>query len=225
MLRAAYALTLAKLPLNMTVNGQPAHPRDGAVRLAPTLQQLEAGLTVANRGDAQIWRTTSVTGTPSAALPAVADGLTLSKSIWTMSGAPADVTSLHQNDRVIVEISGQMPNTVYHQMGIIDLLPAGLEIEQPLKGDDAKAYPFLGALTDASRQDARDDRFVAAFDIGQRYRPLHPKGPEPTPSFHIAYIARAISVGRFALPAADVVDMYAPAIHARTGMGQMTIGK
>ena len=121
--------------------------------------------------------------------------------------------------------SGQMPDNVYHQMGIIDLLPAGLEIEQPLKGDDAKAYPFLGTLTDASRQDARDDRFVAAFDIGQRYRPLHPKGPEPTPSFHIAYIARAISVGRFALPAADVVDMYAPAIHARTGMGQMTIGK
>jgi uncharacterized protein YfaS (alpha-2-macroglobulin family) len=225
MLRAAYALTRAKLPLNVTVNGQPAHPRDGAVRLAPTLQQLEAGLTVANRGDAQIWRTISVTGTPNATLPAVADGLTLTKSIWTMSGAPADVTSLHQNDRVIVEISGQMPNNVYHQMGIIDLLPAGLEIEQPLKGDDAKAYPFLGTLTDASRQDARDDRFVAAFDIGQRYRPLHPKGPEPTPSFHIAYIARAISVGRFALPAADVVDMYAPAIHARTGMGQMTIGK
>jgi uncharacterized protein YfaS (alpha-2-macroglobulin family) len=225
MLRAAYALTRQKLPLNVTVNGQPAHPRDGAVRLAPTVQQLEAGLTVANRGDAQIWRTTSVTGTPNAALPAVADGLTLTKSIWTMSGAPADVTSLHRNDRVIVEISGQMPDNVYHQMGIIDLLPAGLEIEQPLKGDDAKAYPFLGALTDAGRQDARDDRFVAAFDIGQRYRPLRPKGPEPTPSFHIAYIARAVSVGRFALPAADVVDMYAPAIHARTGMGQMTIGK
>jgi uncharacterized protein YfaS (alpha-2-macroglobulin family) len=155
----------------------------------------------------------------------MADGLTLTKSIWTMSGAPADVSSLRQNDRVIVEISGRMPNNLYHQMGIVDLLPAGLEIEQPLKGEDAKAYPFLGTLTDASRQDARDDRFVAAFDIGQRYRPLHPKGPEPQPVFHIAYIARAISVGRFALPAADAVDMYAPAIHARTSMGHMTINK
>jgi uncharacterized protein YfaS (alpha-2-macroglobulin family) len=225
MLRAAYALTRQKLPLNVTVNGQPAKPRDGAVRLAPTLPQLAQGLTVANKGDAQVWRTTSVTGTPDAALPAMADGLTLTKSIWTMSGAPADVSSLRQNDRVIVEISGRMPNNLYHQMGIVDLLPAGLEIEQPLKGEDAKAYPFLGTLTDASRQDARDDRFVAAFDIGQRYRPLHPKAPEPQPVFHIAYIARAISVGRFALPAADAVDMYAPAIHARTSMGHMTINK
>jgi uncharacterized protein YfaS (alpha-2-macroglobulin family) len=32
-------------------------------------------------------------------------------------------------------------------------------------------------------------------------------------------------VGRFALPAADAVDMYAPAIHARTSMGHMTINK
>ncbi len=230
MLRAAYALTRQKLPLNVTVNGQPAKPRDGAVRLAPTPQQLAGGIAIANKGDAQVWRTVSVSGTPDAPLAAVSEGLTLTKSIWTMSGAPADLSALHQNDRVIVEISGRMPDNVYHQMGIVDLLPAGLEIEQPLKGDDAKAYPFLfggsgGALTDASRQDARDDRFVAAFDIGQRYRPLHPKGPEPTPSFHIAYIARAVSVGRFALPAADAVDMYAPAIHARTAMGRITIGK
>ena len=130
-------------------------------------------------------------------------------------------TTIH----AVTAIESAMLDLLGQHLGIIDLLPAGLEIEQPLKGDDAKAYPFLGALTDAGRQDARDDRFVAAFDIGQRYRPLRPKGPEPTPSFHIAYIARAVSVGRFALPAADVVDMYAPAIHARTGMGQMTIGK
>ena len=223
MLRAAYALTKQKLPLNITVNGAPAAPRDGAVRLTPTLAQLNTGVTVANKGAAQVWRSTSVSGTPTAALPAAANGFTVSKTIWTMSGAPADVNGLKQNDRVIIEISGQMPNALYRQMGVIDLLPAGLEIEQPLAGDDAKAYPFLGGLTDAGMQDARDDRFVAAFDIGERYRPMNRKGPEPTPSFHVAYIARAWSVGKFALPAASVEDMFAPAIRARTSMGQMTI--
>ncbi|MFO1248568.1 MAG: alpha-2-macroglobulin [Alphaproteobacteria bacterium] len=225
MLRAAYALTRQKLPLNITVNGAPAVPRDGAVRLAPTLAQLDAGITIANKGDAGVWRSTAVSGTPNAALPATADGFTLSKSIWTMSGSPADVSSLHLNDRVIVVISGQMPSDVYHQMGVIDLLPAGLEIEQPLKGDDAKAYPFVGALTEASMQDARDDRFVAAFDIGTRYRPVNRKGPEPTPSFHVAYIARAVSVGHFALPAAWAEDMYAPAIRARTSMSELNIAQ
>jgi uncharacterized protein YfaS (alpha-2-macroglobulin family) len=223
MLRAAYALTRQKLPLNITVNGAPAAPRDGAVRLTPTLAQLDAGVTLANRGDAGVWRSTAVSGTPNAALPAMANGFTVSKSVWTMSGAPADVGALHQNERVIIEISGQMPNDLYHQMGVIDLLPAGLEIEQPLKGDDAKAYPFVGALTDANLEDARDDRFVAAFDIGERYRPINRKGPEPTPAFHVAYIARAVSVGHFALPAASAEDMYAPALRARSAMGALNI--
>ncbi|HMH65407.1 MAG TPA: alpha-2-macroglobulin, partial [Rhizomicrobium sp.] len=225
MLRAAYALTRQKLPLNITVNGAPAAPRDGAVRLTPTLAQLDPGVTLANKGDAGVWRSTAISGTPNAALPATANGFTVTKSIWTMSGAPADVGALHQNERVIIEISGQMPNALYHQMGVIDLLPAGLEIEQPLAGDDAKAYPFVGALTDTNMQDARDDRFVAAFDIGERYRPPNRKGPEPTPAFHVAYIARAVSVGHFAMPAAWAEDMYAPAIRARTTMGEINVAQ
>ncbi|MDB5735676.1 MAG: hypothetical protein JWN16_2313 [Alphaproteobacteria bacterium] len=223
MLRAAYALTRQKLPLSITINGAPAAPRDGAVRLTPTLAQLNSGVTLANKGDAGVWRSTAIAGTPNAALPATASGFTISKSVWTMSGAPADVSTLKQNDRVIIEISGQMPNNLYHQMGVIDLLPAGLEIEQPLAGDDAKAYPFLGGLTDTNLQDARDDRFVVAFDIGERFRPANRKTPEPTPAFHVAYIARAVSVGKFALPAASVEDMYAPAVRARTAMGSLTV--
>ncbi len=223
MLRAAHALTRQKLPLNVAVNGASASPRAGAVRLTPTLAQLDAGITFANRGSGTVWRSTAVTGTPNATLPAMANGLSLNKSIWTMSGSPADVSSLRQNDRVIIQITGQMPNGIYRQMGVIDLLPAGLEIEQPLVGNDAKAYPFLGGLTDTSRQTARDDRYIAAFDIGERYRPANRKTPEPTPTFRIAYIARAVSVGRFALPAAHAEDMYAPAIRARTSVGQLNV--
>ena len=225
MLRAAHALTRQKLPLNVTVNGQPASPRAGAVRLTPALAQLDKGVVIANRGSGTVWRSTAVTGTPNATLPASANGMLLNKSIWTMSGAPADVLNLRQNDRVIVQITGQMPNGLYRQMGVIDLLPAGLEIEQPLVGNDAKAYPFLGGLTDTSRQTARDDRYIAAFDIGQRYRPANRKGPEPTPAFRIAYIARAVSVGQFALPAAHAEDMYAPAIRARTAVGQLNVNR
>jgi uncharacterized protein YfaS (alpha-2-macroglobulin family) len=51
------------------------------------------------------------------------------------------------------------------------------------------------------------------------------KGPEPTPAFRIAYIARAVSVGQFALPAAHAEDMYAPAIRARTAVGQLNVNR
>jgi uncharacterized protein YfaS (alpha-2-macroglobulin family) len=224
MLRAAYALTRQKLPLDITVDGAAATPRKGAVRLAPAMAQLNSGLTFVNRSDASVWRSSAVTGTPNAALPAAANGVTVSKSIWTMSGAPADLANLHQNERVIVQISGTVPEGVHRRMGIIDLLPAGLEIEQPLKTDDAKAYAFLGGLKETSMQDARDDRYVAAFliDTVRHFREPD-ESVQRRQAFKVAYIARAVSVGHFALPAASVEDMYAPAVRARTAMSEVTV--
>jgi len=101
--------------------------------------------------------------------------------------------------------------------------PAGLEIEQPLKGEDAKLYSFLGRLTDTGMQDARDDRYVAAFKIDTVYRRYDKTPMAQRQAFHVAYIARAVSVGRFTLPAASVEDMYAPAVRARTAMGDVTV--
>lgn len=224
MLRAAYELTRQRVPLNIAINGQTAQPRAGAIRLSPSTAQLAAGLTFLNRGDATVWRTTSVQGTPSAPLPAEHSGFTLTKSVWTMGGAPADLANLHQNDRVIVELTGQMEHNTYRQMGAIDLLPAGLEIEMPLSGEDGKPYPFLKDLTDTTMTDARDDRFVASFGIGSMYVSSEDrKKPEPQPVFRLAYIARAVTTGTFVLPAGAVMDMYAPTIHSRTAMGSVTI--
>jgi uncharacterized protein YfaS (alpha-2-macroglobulin family) len=223
MLRAAYELTRQKTPLNILVNGKPAMPRDGAIRLSPSTQMLNAGLTFLNKGDAQVWRTTSVQGTPATPLPASANGFTLNKSVWTMSGTPADLSNLHQNDRVMIVLSGQMPNNYRHQMGAIDLLPAGLEIESALSGDDGKAYSWLGTIDDMLMTDKRDDRFVAAFDIGSEYRNNDPKKPEPQPSYRVAYIARAVTTGTFVMPGGVVEDMYAPGVMARTSIGSVTV--
>jgi uncharacterized protein YfaS (alpha-2-macroglobulin family) len=224
MLRAAYELTRQRTRLDILVNGQPAQPRDGAIRLAPDYGQLNAGITLSNKGDATVWRTVSVQGTPALPLPAAADGLTLTKSVWTMSGSPADLANLHQNDRVIVEISGRMANNYARQMGVIDLLPAGIEIEQALSGDDGKVYNFLDQLTDTSMADKRDDRFVAAFTIGSSYRSDEDKKKaEPQPVFHIAYVGRAVTAGSFVMPAGVAVDMYAPGVLARTTLGSVTV--
>jgi uncharacterized protein YfaS (alpha-2-macroglobulin family) len=225
MLRAAWQLTRQKTPLNVLVNGKPTQPRDGAVRLVPSYGALNAGITLTNAGDATVWRETSVQGTPSAAQPAEAAGLTLKKTVWTLSGQPADLSNLHQNDRVMIVLEGQMETPYLHHMASLDLLPAGLEIEMPIAGDDAKAYPWLEKLSDVNLEDARDDRFVAAFDIGSQYldKPDPKKALPPPPSFRIAYIARAVTQGTFVMPAGVVEDMYAPSVHARTTMGTATV--
>ncbi|HEY1613940.1 MAG TPA: alpha-2-macroglobulin [Rhizomicrobium sp.] len=225
MLRAAYALSHGTTRLAIAVNGKPASIRAGAVRLAPDMGMLGTGIVLQNRGDAPVWRRVSVQGTPSVALPAQANGLTLKKTVWTMSGQPADLAQLKQNDRVMIVLEGQMANGFAHQMAALDLLPAGLEIEMPIAGDDGKPYAWLGTLNDVTVEEARDDRFVAAFNIGSEDREHDPKKPiPPPPTFRLAYIARAVTVGTFVMPAGVVEDMYAPSIMARTDMGSVTVG-
>ena len=225
MLRAAWQLTHQRTPLDILVNGKPAVARSGAVRLAPSLGALASGITLTNKGDGPVWRDVSVQGTPAVPLPAESDGLTLKKTEWTMSGQPADLATVKQNDRVMIVLEGQMANPYFRQMAALDLLPAGLEIDTAVAGDDGKAYPWLGTLNDVTVEEARDDRFVAAFNIGTEYRdkPDPKKALPPPPSFRLAYIARAVTAGTFVMPAGTAGDMYTPAIHARTDMGTITI--
>ena len=225
MLRAAWQLTRQKVPLDVLVNGKPTAPRDGAVRLVPSYAELSNGITLTNAGGAGVWRESSVQGTPSVPLPAESNGLTIKKTVWTLSGSPADLSNLKQNDRLMIVIEGQMDNAYYHQMAALDLLPAGLEIEMPIAGDDAKAYPWLATLNDVTLEDARDDRFVAAFNIGSQYQDKpDPKKPlPPPPTYRLAYIVRAVTQGSFVMPAGVVEDMYTPSVHARTTIGSVTI--
>jgi uncharacterized protein YfaS (alpha-2-macroglobulin family) len=125
----------------------------------------------------------------------------------------------------MIVLEGQMANNFYRQMAVLDLLPAGLEIESAVSGDEGKAYSWLETLSDTTVEEARDDRFVAAFTIGSQDQEDSDskKKPPPPPSFHLAYIARAVTAGTFAMPAGSVSDMYAPQTHARTDLGTITI--
>jgi len=116
-----------------------------------------------------------------------------------------------------------MSDEKYHEMIALDLLPAGWEIEAVLKPDDT-AYEWLPRLTDTTMVEARDDRFVAAFDIGWRYERRRKKGePVVYPKFTLAYVVRAVTPGDFIMPAVRVEDMYKPSVFARTEPSSLTV--
>ena len=73
--------------------------------------------------------------------------------------------------------------------------------------------------------EARDDRFFAAFDLGQYlYRSWWDSERKSYwNAFNVAYVVRAVTPGTFALPAVNVSDMYAPRIYGRSAMGSVTI--
>ncbi len=166
-----------------------------------------------NAGKGALWRTVSVTGTPVAPPPAEDNGISLSKRLVGFTGGSVDPSALTQGERVIVVVSGRSGQSRSMSRVVDDPLPAGFEIETVLGPDDAQSGPFkfLGELSSADVQEARDDRYVAAMDLAG-------KG-----AFTFAYVARAVTPGDFLLPGAQAKDMYRPSLNARTGASRTVI--
>ena len=166
-----------------------------------------------NAGKGALWRTVTVTGTPVAPPPAEDNGISLSKRLVGFTGGAVDPSALTQGERVIVVVSGRSGQSRSMSLVVDDPLPAGFEIETVLGPDDAQSGPFkfLGELSSADVQEARDDRYVAAMDLAG-------KG-----DFTFAYVARAVTPGDFLLPGAQAKDMYRPSLNARTGASRTVI--
>jgi uncharacterized protein YfaS (alpha-2-macroglobulin family) len=226
LLAAADALDRGAAGVRLTVNGKPASFTLPA-GFAPDAAQIAAGFDVRNTSTRDLWRSYTLTGAPVAALPALSQGYSLQKSYFTVDGTPVDPGHLRQNDRVVVALTGQVNDNADHRSVLVDLLPAGWEIEAPIT-DDSTDYGFLGPLSKTRVIEARDDRFVAAFDLGAGW----PAAPDATDDgqahldparFALAYLVRAVTPGVFAAPEAVVNDMYRPALMARTAAGQIVV--
>jgi len=217
LLLAANALQERAGPVNVTLNGQALAER----RTMANAQQLAAGLVFRNAARGPVWRTMALTGAPIQAPPSMRAGYTIDKTIYRLDGTLADLGSLRQGDRVVVVLSGQPEGARNFPTVLVDLLPSGLEIEtllNPSDGAGATGYdgatrngPFawIGSITYTQVQEMRDDRYVASANLRGQFR--------------YAYIARAVTPGRYTLPAAQVEDMYRPGVMARTETGTIVI--
>jgi len=118
-----------------------------------------------------------------------------------------------QSDVLVVVLKGKRKDQDPHQTLVVDLLPAGFEIENARLAGSGKtdSFAWLGDLTEPTYQEYRDDRYVAAIDLSDK------------DDFTVAYLVRAVTPGSYRLPGASVEDMYRASLRARTAMGQVTI--
>ena len=174
-----------------------------------------APIVVTNRGTAPAWRSVSITGIPSADLPAEAHGYSVTRNLYRPDGQIADLSKVRQADLLVAVIKGTRTGAAQPvQTLVVDLLPAGFEIETATvsKGRSTTDYSWLPELTEATYIEERDDRFVAALDL-----------KEDTRDFTLAYIVRAVTPGDFKYPALVAEDMYDPETSGRTALGKLTI--
>jgi uncharacterized protein YfaS (alpha-2-macroglobulin family) len=205
---AAHGLFRKGPPTVVTLGGQRVESPEPVVKLLPP-----APLTVANTGDAPLNRTLSVTGIPEAP-PPQEKGYHLERKLFDPKGRPLAAGKLRAGDMVVVVLSGSAVEPRPVQSLVVDLLPAGLEVETVRIGQSAPlgGLSWLNDLTPANHVAFRDDRFVAAVELT----------PE-RPDFRIAYLARAVVPGSFKVPGTLVEDFAAPERFARTGAGSLVI--
>lgn len=225
LLQAAHRLAADAGALPLAVNGAAVSAR-ATPALDVTPDAVAAGYSVRNTGERPVWRTLSVTGAPLRAGPAFASGFSVEKQFTTLTGGKLDPARLRQNDRALVVLHGFVQDRKSHRTVIVDLLPAGWEIEAPVV--DETQYGFLGPLSKLRVREARDDRFVAALDFGPALffggESVDADAPHLADrEFRLAYLIRAITPGHFTLPETVVQDMYRPEVMGRSAAGSTDV--
>jgi uncharacterized protein YfaS (alpha-2-macroglobulin family) len=178
--------------------------------------ELEGATTFVNKGNEPVYAKASASGVPFAELPPEESGFTISRSFYHLDGSPADLATIKQNDVLVVLVGGELKARHQRRALLVDLLPAGFEIENTRLSDarQTSELSWISELTMPTYAEFLDDRYIAALDLDGDY---------DNRRFTLGYMVRAVTPGTFTVPAPVVEDMYAPEIRARGSRGSVTI--
>ncbi len=144
--------------------------------------------------------------------PAKAHGISIERTYLDRAGRALTGDSIHQGDVVVVRIDvGTSGGSRVSNAAIVDLLPAGLEIENPRLSDNQLEGWMQKDRYVADYFDIRDDRIIMFADI------------YPGTKHYYYYLARAVTQGEFVLPHALVESMYDPETQAFAGAGKLVV--
>ncbi len=141
--------------------------------------------------------------------------LIVRRRFLTERGQPlTDLTGLRQGDLVVAEISIRAPNERLENVAVVDLLPAGLEIENPRLQSRAGIDWIPEEPFQPDYVDIRDDRMVLYGDVNVR------SDGKPWQFF---YGLRVVTAGTFRLPPVRAEAMYAPLKASVSGSGRLVV--
>lgn len=169
-----------------------------------------APLRVQNDGPGKLYlwvRHEGVAMTPEAAS---SNGVSIQREFLDLAGNSVDVAALPQGELLVVRLTVDPLGNRLDQLVIEDLLPAGLEIENP-NFAASQQVPWLKQKEEHDRyRDARDDRML--IFTGTIQKPVQ---------FH--YAVRAVTPGVYVLPPVVVSGMYEPEIRGVGAGGEVVV--
>lgn len=174
-------------------------------------QTVKQAIQLQNNGEETVFVDYKVQGYPKAAPDGLFEDIAIERRYFNLQGEPISISQLEAGDRIIVGVSVNLAkrhNKLRNAM-LIDLLPAGLELEnQNLEHSfnideikiDGKTIQELTKNTKIAHQEFWDDRFMAALEL-RSYQ-----------ESRVFYMVRAVTPGTYTVPSSFVEDMYRPEI-------------
>ncbi|HFJ8737510.1 TPA: alpha-2-macroglobulin [Yersinia enterocolitica] len=170
-------------------------------------QQLAVGMQLQNRGDVALYSRVNVVGYPQQTPAPYSNNLHITRSYIGLDGQPLRLSQLKSGELVLVHLDVWADQRVPDAL-VVDLLPAGLELENQNLGDSSASLGESASSvtelmqdmqqSDIKHQEFRDDRYVAAVNV-DAYRHTT-----------LLYLARAVTPGVYQVPAPQVESMYVP---------------
>ncbi len=172
--------------------------------------ELEGSIKVEVSGPGRLYFWWTEEGVPlDGKIPEIDSGLVVRRELLDRGLNPLDPLSIRVGEDILVRWSIEAREPV-ENVAVVDLLPAGIEVENPVLG---------GALLDIARDSIlgaesvslRDDRVIAFFNLSNRTKGEY------------YYAARAVTRGEFRLPPLSAEAMYRPGTRSISGAGKVVI--
>ena len=175
-----------------------------------TWEQLQQQISLLNNNDFSLYSSLRITGYPQTAPVDMQNDLSIQRRYYNQQGEEINLELVKQGELVVVslfvESDNKHPDTL-----IVDMLPAGFEIENQNLGNSVsldsikinnKSISSLEKKSNIVHRQSLDDRFIAAVIIS-KYQ-----------SANVFYLMRAVTPGIYQIPAAFAEDMYRPEVRS-----------
>lgn len=171
---------------------------------------LAAGVRFVPQAEAPVFASIDVAGVPRSAPVPDNRRISVERRWYRTDGAPWTPGPLREGELLVValgiEAAESMPDAL-----VVDLLPAGLEIENLNLADreqwqgveiEGVTLSERSGAADLQHEEFRDDRYVAAINL------------EGGAKARLFYLVRAVTPGTYTVPPPQVEDMYRPNLRA-----------
>ncbi len=210
--KAARAAAATKGEGKVVVAGKEYAYAGGTQRVDADLFGKRVGLSL--RGDGRVYYSVVTEGIRTDGKIALEDrNLQVRREFLDRNGNTVGQMGIRRNDLVVVKITVTSAVDRLENVAVNDLLPAGLEIENP-RISDATHYAFIKNATLPDFLDIRDDRILF-------YTSFRGQGRQAT----FYYAVRAVSQGTFSYAPVVAEAMYDGNYRSASGGGEVRVGK